>query len=220
MKEISYLTFKECTQHDLYLLNNGFTINKLINIAGKQISNWINAHYINAPLLGIIGKGNNSLDVLSAFKQLNHKHPIFIYCLFPEVKTTTHYQDLINNKQVKIINSLDDISNNTIIIDGIFGTGLNRPLLTPIKNIISRINNLPNTIISIDVPSGITETNNSNSISANITLSMMFPKEIIKNKKNAPYFGQTYVLNFHLKHNELNGYKFPKITDNFIKVES
>ena len=45
MNKISYLTFKESKQHDQYLLNNGFSINELINIAGNQIANWIQTHY-------------------------------------------------------------------------------------------------------------------------------------------------------------------------------
>ena len=219
MNEISYLTFKESKQHDQYLLNNGFSINELINIAGKQIANWIQTHYENTPLLGIIGKGNNALDVLAAFKQLNHDSRILLYNLFPEIKSTPHYQNLINNKQIQLINSLDDLSKNTVIIDGIFGTGLNRALSPLMKDTISFINNLPNTVISVDVPSGITETNNSNSIRANITLTMMFPKKIMQNKLNRPFFGQTYVLNFHLKHHQLNGYRFPKVIDNAIRID-
>ena len=134
MNEISYLTFKESKQHDQYLLNNGFSINELINIAGKQIANWIQTHYENTPLLGIIGKGNNALDVLAAFKQLNHDSRILLYNLFPEIKSTPHYQNLMNNKQIQLINSLDDLSKNTVIIDGIFGTGLNRALSPLMKD--------------------------------------------------------------------------------------
>ena len=219
MKEMSYLTFEESKRHDHYLLNNVFKMNELITIAGRQIANWIQTHYKNTPLLGIIGKGNNALDVLAAFKQLNHDSSIFLYNLFPEIKTTPYYQDLINNKQIKLISSLNNISKNTVIIDGIFGIGLNRPLSPLIKNTIAQINNLSNTVISIDVPSGITEINNSNSIRANITLTMMFPKKIMQNKLNKSVFGQTYVLNFHLNLNQLNGYKFPKVIDNAIKID-
>ena len=96
MNEISYLTFEESKQQDRYLLNNGFSMNDLISIAGKQIANWIHIHYNNTPLLGIIGKGNNALDVLSAFKQVNHDSSIFLYNLFAEIKTTPHYQNLMN----------------------------------------------------------------------------------------------------------------------------
>ena len=142
----------------------------------------------------------------------------FCITCFPKLKTP-HYQDLINNKQIQLINSLDDLSKNTVIIDGIFGTGLNRDLSPLIRDTISFINNLPNAVISIDVPSGITETNNSNSIKANITLSMMFPKKIMQNKLNKPFFGQTYVLNFHLNHHQLNGYRFPKVIDNAIRID-
>ena len=59
MHEFSYLTYKECQNHDHFLLENGQTMEKLIQKAGQQIFNWLNIFYPNQPLLGIIGKGNN-----------------------------------------------------------------------------------------------------------------------------------------------------------------
>ena len=43
---------------------------------------------------------------------------------------------------------------NSVIIDSIFGNGLNRPISGTLKSVILRINKL-NKIISIDIPSGI-----------------------------------------------------------------
>ena len=43
---------------------------------------------------------------------------------------------------------------NSVIIDCIFGTGLNKPISGTLKSVILRMNKL-NKIISIDIPSGI-----------------------------------------------------------------
>ena len=102
------------------------------------------------------------MDVLAAFKQLNHDSEYCYITYFP--KLNPHPTTKFNKQQTNSINKfIDYLSKNTVIIDGIFGTGLNKAYLLN-KDTISFINNLPNTVISVDVPSGITETNNSDSI--------------------------------------------------------
>ena len=44
---------------------------------------------------------------------------------------------------------------NDIIIDGIFGTGLSRPVLGPAAELIDAINKANRRIVSVDIPSGL-----------------------------------------------------------------
>ena len=55
------------------------------------------------------------------------------------------------------------ISEDDVIIDGLFGTGLSRPLMGGFAAVVKYINSSTATIVSIDVPSGLmTEDNTAN----------------------------------------------------------
>jgi len=46
-------------------------------------------------------------------------------------------------------------SSNAVVVDALFGTGLNRPLTGRWEQVVNQINALPNTVVSIDIPSGL-----------------------------------------------------------------
>src|SRR5690606_40752498 len=48
-----------------------------------------------------------------------------------------------------------DFHPQTIMLDCIFGYGLTRPIEAVWKSVITQINNSPNTVISVDMPSGL-----------------------------------------------------------------
>ena len=50
---------------------------------------------------------------------------------------------------------LSSLPKEVIIIDGLLGTGLNRPVSGVLKKIIQALNSLPHTVLSIDIPSGL-----------------------------------------------------------------
>lgn len=79
------------------------------------------------------------------------------------------------------VNKGDDFPNlekNGLVIDSIFGSGLNRPVSGYWGDIIDHINNSENTIVSIDIPSGLFADDSSlgSIIKADDTLSFEFPK--------------------------------------------
>jgi len=144
-------------------------------------------------------------------KEINYKYLI----IDPKIKNSPLYQQFPSHKE---ITSLSKLPKDAVIIDGIFGTGLNKPLSPTIESLIQTINQLSNTVIAIDIPSGLSEKNNNLCIKANTTLSMMFPKKIFLNPTKKEKCGEIYVLNFKLTEHERNGHKFPNLTDNYIKI--
>ncbi len=215
MNSFSYLSYKDCKAHDQYLLKNGHTMSSLIHTAGKLISAWIIDQVPNRPLVGIIGKGNNGNDILSTFNHFPIDIDYQYLIIDPKIKKSPHYQKLPSHKE---ITSLSELPKDAVIIDGIFGTGLNKPLETAIEALIKTINQLSNTVIAIDIPSGLSEKNDNLCIKANTTLSMMFPKKVFLNPTKKEKCGEIYVLNFKLTQDERNGHKFPNLTDNYIKI--
>lgn len=77
--------------------------------------------------------------------------------------------------------SLPEIPQDALVIDALFGTGLNRPLEGFAAEVVQHINQSEAKVVSIDMPSGmLTNDNGSNNpkniIRANRTLTFQFPK--------------------------------------------
>ena len=219
MKNCSFLTFEESYNHDQHLLKNGRSMNELIKIAGALITSWIDAHYPNQSIIGIIGKGNNGQDILSAFIQSTPTSNWYLYPVFEETKKTPLYKKCLEKEGCTEINELNKLPQDGIILDGIFGTGLNQKNSSNMHDLINKINGLNLPIIAIDIPSGLTETPQTTPcIMATNTLSMMFPKQVFLNQNKQLFCGEIFILNFQLDSNELNGYNFKRTTDNYIKL--
>lgn len=76
---------------------------------------------------------------------------------------------------------IPDFKDSTVVIDAIFGSGLDRPVAGFIADIVQAINDCTARTISIDIPSGLFCYNNSRNelegvINADTTLSFEFPK--------------------------------------------
>ena len=103
----------------------------------------------------ICGPGNNAGDGFIIGNYLNTKnYKVDLFCL----KNKSYKGDALKAlKGLKI--KTQNISKfkarkNSVVIDCIFGFGLNRPISGTLKSVILRMNKL-NKIISIDIPSGI-----------------------------------------------------------------
>lgn len=73
------------------------------------------------------------------------------------------------------------LAESDIVIDGLFGTGLNKPLGGGFAGLVRYINSQPSYVVSIDVPSGLMCEDNSynvrqNIVRANLTLTVELPK--------------------------------------------
>ena len=217
--QISYISYEESKQIDAMLTQNkSFTMDKLIDQAGSRISNWIDDHINNQALIGVIGTGNNGKDVMSAFKKLTKNKELYLFLKNNKIKETDAFKSLMGQKKITIIDKLPLNSNTHTIIDGLFGTGLNRPLTKETESLINRINQSKN-IVSIDIPSGLREDNRTNvHVIATVTLSMMFPKNVFLDSKKREKCGDIYLMNFDIPKKDLHPYILPNTIDPYIKL--
>ncbi|MCC8067957.1 MAG: NAD(P)H-hydrate dehydratase, partial [Clostridiales bacterium] len=86
-----------------------------------------------------------------------------------------------------------------VVIDGLFGSGLNRPLTGGFAGVVAYINQSEATVVSIDIPSGLFgEDNWTNEqqaiIQAELTLTFGFPKLAFLLPENAAFTGEWKVL--------------------------
>jgi hydroxyethylthiazole kinase-like uncharacterized protein yjeF len=156
------------------------------------------------------GKGNNGGDGLAIARMLiEHKCLVTVYILeFGNMGTddfqtnlerlhglTTDIHFLQSPEFFPVINETD------IIIDALFGTGLNKALEGISKELVEHINQSGTTIVSIDMPSGlhadISSTGNT-VIHAGITLSFQNYKLAFLLPENGDYCGEVHLLHIGL----------------------
>lgn len=162
----------------------------LMERASLELSKYVIKHFsLHKHFAVICGFGNNGGDGLALARILALKgYAIRVFIYLPDGKQSN--DNLINYKRclecgitcTKIEHGHElDIKPDEIIIDALFGSGLNRPLEGKVISIIQKINQLNNTVISIDIPSGLMGEDNrqnkpENIIKATITLTLEFPK--------------------------------------------
>lgn len=174
---------------------------KCVNEIEKEISDKAQ------PILIFAGPGNNGGDALAIARILTNEgynctsYLIISGKLSPDCDTNR--KRLLEITQIKYSLDLTKIPDNSVIIDGLFGSGLNKPIKGIFKDIVSTINRSKAKIISIDIPSGlfgeIHNPDSSGIVKADITLCLQFPKLSILYPENKSFIKdfKTIDINIH-----------------------
>ena len=163
---------------------------QLLKIAGEKIAIFLLNKFKKKSLLFVCGKGNNGQDgvIASIFLGEKIKNKVFL--------VSKNY----SKKNLNILQS--SIKSHEIIVDCLFGTGLNRTLSKFHQKIIEIINDSKKKIISIDIPSGLNSDTGQplgSSVIAHMTICMGFYKPahfLIPSKNNC---GEKILLKLPLK---------------------
>lgn len=159
------------------------------------------------------GQGNNGADALAVARMLTDEaYHVETYLfnptnhLSPDCETNKHR--LLSMERVEFFEITNDffppqLTDRDIVIDGLFGSGLNRPLTGGFAAVVNYINQSDATIISIDIPSGLFgEDNRHNNmevvIKAHQTFTFGFPKLAFLFPENDAYVGEWKVLDIGL----------------------
>lgn len=157
------------------------------------------------------GPGNNGGDALAVARMLQTsdiKAKVFI--VNPSNKLS---QDCIVNKErlerltnIYTITQEEDIpaiEDNSIIIDGLFGSGLNRPLEGVFAAVVKKINQSDSKVYAIDMPSGLYMEDNSQNdaesiIKADYVFTFQLPKLALLLPESDPYYQKINILDIEL----------------------
>ncbi len=175
----------------------------LMNRAAETFTNWFLKNFQNTeiPVVVICGTGNNGGDGLAVARMLHHQFFAVkvLVCDFAGKNSSDFDQqltdlpllDAVEISFLKNAETLPDIQKNAIVIEAIFGTGLDREPLGDFAKIISWINNLPNKTVSIDLPAGLFSDKNTPGLSvlADQTFSFQTPKLAFFMPENAERVG-------------------------------
>ena len=204
----------------------------LMERAAKACVDWILNKFKQQTTFKIFcGKGNNGGDGLAIARLLiQHNFPVSVYIV---ESSSAGSQDFnINLQQLKEISStiyflespesFPAIIKDEIIIDALFGTGLNKKPSGIFKKIILHLNNSAAQIISIDIPSGLyTDIHSEGNaiIRARYTLSFQQQKLAFLIAENEPFCGEVAILDIGLSQEYYNNEKtvFDLIDKNIIE---
>lgn len=182
----------------------------LMERASMQVADWLINNLGNYRSFWFFaGPGNNGGDALAVARMLTWAGfdcTVYVLDLGKELKgdAASNLSRLIELDKVvvKTINSdakMPAIPGDVIIVDGLFGSGLTRPLTGLAAAIVKAINQSKAKVVSIDIPSGLMGEDNSENdspaiIRATYTLTFEFPKISFLFPENYPYTGHWEVL--------------------------
>ena len=167
-------------------------------------------HFEKTPVHIFCGPGNNGGDGLVMARLLHQKGwKVQVYLVDLDAESSP--DNLANLKQLpvdipkqNVLNTIPTLINtNELILDCIFGSGLNRPIMGNLKELTQKINVTKATIIAIDIPSGLFATNNEENdfsaiIQAKHTLTFQVPKMSFFFAKYEQFVGQFHILDIGL----------------------
>ena len=185
----------------------------LMERAATQIYFWL-MHNLKSKEVSIkifCGIGNNGGDGL-VLARLLATQDIYAQVFILRVSDNFSHDAEVNYERLKEIQdvpmydifSKDDfpkIDDNDIIIDALFGSGLNRPLEGLAAEMVQHINDNHAIRIAIDIASGLNADSiggNGPIIHADYTLSMQFPKTAFMYPENEPFVGKWEVLDIKI----------------------
>jgi hydroxyethylthiazole kinase-like uncharacterized protein yjeF len=187
------------------------SIDLMERAAGKSVE-WLEENIPAGPRYNIFcGKGNNGGDGLAIARILAiRKYPVTVYILEFGHKGTADFQTnlarLHQYPEVEIIfiqteKNFHQFRSGEIIIDALFGSGLNRKLEGVTAKLVEHINNSECKIISVDLPSGMFTDRSSKGntiVRADHSLSFQCLKPAFLVAENAEYTGEVHILDIGL----------------------
>ena len=105
----------------------------------------------------LVGPGHNGGDALVVARELYFRgYDVFIYKPFNKLKEiTSQHANYVESLGITISEEIALLEGCNLLIDGLFGLGLERVLSGDIATAVNRLNQWSKPIVSIDIPSGI-----------------------------------------------------------------
>lgn len=211
----------------LTIEKDGVTSLELIERAAHGIAGEITARWRpNKPLIVFAGPGNNGADALAVSRILASQgyNPMVYLFNIGGNRLSRDCRDCkdellaqvpgINFTEVTGQFTAPELTPQSLVIDGLFGSGLKGPVTGGFMILIRYVNDSGATVVSVDVPSGMSgdlRTNqiNRDIIHATLTLVMQFPRPAFFMKENAQLVGEWKTIDIGLNHDAARSTKTP-----------
>lgn len=191
------------------ITNEPITSIDLMERAADAVFNaFIETFELNRPVFILAGPGNNGGDALALARKLlkiNVETSVVLLsssglsadCEVNKNRLQHMFPAAITEQKTHFVAPV--ISKQTLIIDGLFGSGLTRPIEGIYAEAVHWANNSGNEIISIDIPSGLQGEENTNLLApivqAQHTFSFQFPKLSFLFPESGCFVGDWQIIN-------------------------
>ena len=186
----------------------------LMERAAKALTQAIAGVWNNStPVIVFAGPGNNGGDALAVARLLSERdYKVTVYLfnitgsLSPDcAQNKRRLQEIKRVQFIEVTEEFDppQLESGMLVVDGLFGSGLNKPLAGGFASLVKYINSSQAQVVSLDIPSGLMTEDNIYNVRANIiratmTLTLQQPKLSFLFPENQPFIGQLRVLDIRL----------------------
>ena len=187
----------------------------LMERAARAITRAITERWnTSVPVVVFAGPGNNGGDALAVARMLidqDYQVQTFLFNISGHLSADCeeNKQRLVSRKGNALLTEVTQefdpphLEEGMLVIDGLFGSGLNKPLAGGFSSLVKYINASPSKVVSIDVPSGLMTEDNTYNVRANIiradlTLTLQHSKLSFFFSENQQFLGEVKVLDIHL----------------------
>lgn len=186
----------------------------LMERAAKALTQAITGVWNNTtPVIVFAGPGNNGGDALAVARLLSERdYQVTVYLfnisgsLSPDcAQNKRRLQEIKRVQFIEVTEEFDppQLESGMLVVDGLFGSGLNKPLAGGFASLVKYINASQAQVVSLDIPSGLMTEDNIYNVRANIiratmTLTLQQPKLSFLFPENQPFIGQLRVLDIRL----------------------
>mgnify|MGYP002622637888 CR=1 FL=1 len=197
------------------IANEPVTSINLMERAAKSLTRAVTDRWPPAtPVVVFAGPGNNGGDALAVARMLAEQgYKVSVYLFNISGRLSPDCAE--NKKRVQDCKRVNDFTEVTLefdppelkagmlVVDGLFGSGLNKPLAGGFASLVKYINSSPSQVVSIDMPSGLMAEDNTYNVRANIikadlTLTLQQLKLSFLFPENQQFVGQLRVLDIRL----------------------
>jgi len=216
MMPIKIFSVEKIREADAYTIKNEPVSSvDLMERAAKECFIWLAQKA--KPLQAFVvfcGPGNNGGDGLVIARMLaGANYQVQVNILNLNDKYSADFQvnlkrlEAVENANIQYLSSenpgFQDIPPQAIIVDAMFGSGLNKNLRGFPEQIVKQLNKLPNIKVSVDMPSGLFSDSSTvgrgvTIFMADYTISFQFPKLAFLFPENEPFVGEWHLMDIGL----------------------
>lgn len=188
------------------VFDRGMPVPALMEKVAGLMTDWILDHYACAayPRVGVlVGPGHNGGDALVVARELLFRgYQIVLCCPLDKQKPlTANHLKFAQSLDIPVHQDVAPLQGCDVVIDGLFGFGLERPLEGKLAEIVNQINDWPNPVVSIDLPSGLdTDTGDvlGTAVKADHSLCLGLWKRAFCQSHALAYVGQRHLIDFDI----------------------
>jgi hydroxyethylthiazole kinase-like uncharacterized protein yjeF len=199
------LSTQDIREADAYTIKKGISSIDLMEKAAQAFIEKLLTLYAPENVLILAGMGNNGGDAAAAARLLDNQgvvNQLYLVCFKenPSPDCRVNLKKLGSYREIRNQKDFPNLNNYDLIIDGVFGSGLEGSVQGLPKAIIDFVNECEVPVISIDIPSGVPGDGivQGSAIRADHTISFQVPKKAFFFPENADYIPKWHVVDIEL----------------------